>query len=383
MPSSAALPVARTAQVLQQALDSFPEVLAGTSVALALLKGGVLHFVTQAMPLADDTWAAMARELDFSAEQSWSRADQPDARELVVGLHVGDEVSGFLFARRATTFTASEQALLHLTGQGVASVIENGRLRSNLLDLFDEYMSPEVAQTLLRQGGGSQMGGQTVDISVLFADLRGFTALAERLQPAETVALLNRYFALAAPAIVENGGTVSAYIGDAVMGLFGAPLPQPEHPLLAARAALALQRGIAEMVADNPELPRFRVGVATGPATVGSLGSPRRRVFTAIGDTVNLAARLETAAQPGSIVISAETYATIRSFASVQPMEPLTVKGKQAPVTAYELLSLREDSEQLVGSGTLIITAEELAAASGGLTGGAATHPTGDHRSDG
>ncbi|HUG85145.1 MAG TPA: hypothetical protein VMM13_11300, partial [Euzebya sp.] len=91
----------------------------------------------------------------------------------------------------------------------------------------------------------------------------------------------------------------------------------------------------------------------------------------------------ETAAQPGSIVISAETYATIRSFASVQPMEPLTVKGKQAPVTAYELLILREDSEQIVGSGTLIITAEELAAASGGLTGGAATHPSGDHRSDG
>lgn len=383
MPSSAALPVSRTAQVLRQALDDFPDVLAGTDVALALLKGGVLHFVTEAMPLADHTWIAMARELDVTETRSWPPAAQPDDRELVVGLHVGDEVSGFLIARRATRFTAIEQTLLRLTGQRIASVIENGRLRSSLLDLFDEYMSPDVAQTLMRQGGGSQMGGETVDVTVLFADLRGFTALAERLRPAETVALLNRYFALAAPAIVENGGTVSAFIGDAVMGLFGAPLPQPEHPLLAARAALALQRAVAEMIAGNPELPLFRVGVATGPATVGSLGSPRRRAFTAIGDTVNLAARLESAAEPGSIVISDETYATIRSFASVRPMEPLEVKGKQAPVTAYELLNLREDSDRLVGTGTLTITAEELAAAPRGVTGGASAGPSGDPRSDG
>lgn len=370
MSSSAALPVSRSAAVLQQALDDFRDVLGDTSIALALLKGGVLYFVTQPLPPDEATWAAMARELEGPAQAAGTPLDPAHANELVVGLDVGDDVAGFLIARRSIGFTATEQALLRLTGQRVASVIENGRLRSSLLDLLDEYMSPEVAQTLLHQQGGSQMGGQTLDVSVLFADLRGFTALAERLEPAATVALLNRYFALAAPAIVENGGTVSAFIGDAVMGLFGAPLPQPEHPLLAARAALALQRGIADMIAENPDLPRFRVGVATGPATVGSLGSPRRRAFTAIGDTVNLAARLETAAEPGGIVISEETYATIRSFASVRALEPLVVKGKQAPVTAYELLNLREGSEKLVGSGTLIITAEELAAAARGQAEG-------------
>lgn len=380
MHASAALPVSRTAKVLQQTLDDFPDALAGIDAALVLLKDGVLHFVTEAMPLDDDTWTAMAHELDApTTGTASSPAGQPGVSELVVRLHVGDEVSGFLIARRPASFTPAEQALLRLTGQRIAAVIENGRLRSGLLDLFDEYMSADVAQTLLKQGGRSQMDGQTLDVSVLFADLQGFTAMAERLHPAETVALLNRYFALAAPAIVENGGTVSAYIGDAVMGLFGAPLPQPEHPLLAARAALALQRRVAEMIAENPELPQLRVGVATGPATVGSMGSPRRRVFTAIGDTVNLASRLETAAEPGSIVISAETHATIRSFASVRALEPLAVKGKSAPVTAYQLLELRDDSEQLVGSDTLIIRAEELAAASRGLTGGAPDGATGGH----
>lgn len=352
---ASALPISQAADVLRQTIGIGTDVMQGASVALALVRAGVLYFVTEPLVPSTATWETMARLQAPGPETALSGSTAPDPTELVVGLRVGEDVVGFLIARRAVGFSTTEQWLLRITGQRLASAIENGRLRSHLHELLDEYMSPEVAQTLLRDGATAQLGGQTVDVTVLFADLRGFTALAERLEPAAVVTLLNRYFALATPAIVENGGTVSAFIGDAVMGLFGAPLAQPEHPLLAAKAALTIQKGIADLVAHDPDLPRFRIGIATGPATVGNLGSPRRRAFTAIGDTVNLAARLETVAEPGSIVISQETYATIRAFARVRGLDHLVVKGKAAPVTAYELLGLREGSDELVGLRTMTI----------------------------
>jgi adenylate cyclase len=185
-----------------------------------------------------------------------------------------------------------------------------------------------------------------VEVSALFADLRGFTAFAERSSPQDVVAMLNRYFGLATPSVLAEGGTIVQFIGDALLALFNAPARQPDHALRAARAALAMQRAIDEVVADNADWPRFRIGINTGPAVVGNIGSLQMRSFNATGDAVNVASRLESIAQPGQVVIGGQTAAAIRDVADLQPLGDLQVKGRQELVTAYVLTGLRERADR-------------------------------------
>jgi class 3 adenylate cyclase len=182
-------------------------------------------------------------------------------------------------------------------------------------------------------------------VSVLFADLRGFTSFSERASPHDVVAMLNRYFAVAVPVVLAEGGTISQFMGDAIMVLFNAPSRQPDHALRAARAGLGLQSAIEEIVAEPGDWPRFRVGINTGPVVVGNIGSAELRNFTAIGDTANLASRLETSAPEGEVVIGPRTYELIRDVALVRPLGPLRVKGKAEPIAAYVLTGLRLDLE--------------------------------------
>ena len=144
-------------------------------------------------------------------------------------------------------------------------------------------------------------------MTVLFADLRGFTTFSERTDPAAVVTLLNTYFGGVVPVILGEGGTVIQFIGDAIMAVFNAPTLQDDHALRAARASLAFQRVVDRLAEGHPDWPRFRVGIATGPALVGNVGSDEVRSYSAIGDTVNLAARLESWAQVGHVVISSAT----------------------------------------------------------------------------
>jgi class 3 adenylate cyclase len=187
------------------------------------------------------------------------------------------------------------------------------------------------------------LGGATVDVSVLFADLRGFTSFSERASPQDVVTMLNRYFGVAVPVVLAEGGTISQFMGDAIMVLFNAPTRQPDHALRAARAGLGLQTAIDAIAAGHDSWPRFRVGINTGPVVVGNIGSAEQRNFTAIGDTANLASRLETSAEEGQVVIGPRTYDLIRDVAVVRPLGPLQVKGKEAPVEAYVLTGLRLD----------------------------------------
>jgi class 3 adenylate cyclase len=203
-------------------------------------------------------------------------------------------------------------------------------------------MAPSVATALLADPAQAALGGARTDITVLFADLRGFTTFSGRTSPEEVVALLNRYFGVAAPLILQQGGTIDKFVGDALMALFNTPTRQPDHALRAARAARAMQSAIEQLAADKDGWPRFRVGINSGPAVVGNIGSAELRNFTAIGDTVNMASRLETSAESGQIVIGATTYVQIRDVAVVQPLGGIQVKGKDEPVDAYVLLGLRE-----------------------------------------
>jgi class 3 adenylate cyclase len=217
------------------------------------------------------------------------------------------------------------------------SVRERDRAFEVVRRLFGQYLSPQIARALLKDPGQARLGGENRDITALFADLQGFTPFTEAHPPAETVRLLNRYFSAVVPVIFANGGTIIQFAGDAIVAVFNAPLDQPRHALAAAHTALAMQEAIEAIVREDAALPRFRVGVASGAALVGNVGSEEFRNFVAHGDTVNLAARLQTGAQAGQVVVSSSTYALIRDLARVRPLGRFSVKGKSEEVEAFVL----------------------------------------------
>ena len=205
--------------------------------------------------------------------------------------------------------------------------------------LLHQYLSPDVAQVLINEPARANLGGEAVEVTVLFADLQGFTPFAERTPPADVVAMLNVAFGEAVPAIFAQGGTIIQFVGDAVVAVFNAPVRQHDHALRAARAALALQASTARLPAPA-DSPRFRVGLNTGPALVGNIGSAELRNFVAIGDTTNLAARLQTFAAPGTVVIGQRTRNMLGDAARVRDLGEPELKGKSAVGKIYELVRL-------------------------------------------
>jgi class 3 adenylate cyclase len=224
-----------------------------------------------------------------------------------------------------------------LAGQ-LSVAVENARMYHDLDRLFRQYLSPDVAAALLADPAQAALGGEEREITVLFADLQGFTAFSEQREPTEVVQMLNRYFGLAVPIMLAERGTVAHFIGDALMVLFNAPIPQPDHATAAARAALAASKALRVEAAAHPGWPNVRIGINTGPALIGNIGGEDVRSFTAIGDAVNLASRLESLAPPGAVVIGERTRELLASDVPVRSLGTVAVKGKQAPVEAFLLL---------------------------------------------
>lgn len=218
-----------------------------------------------------------------------------------------------------------------------AFVRERARAFAAVHRLFGQYLSPQIVRSLLSDPGRAALGGENREVTALFADLEGFTPFTESRSPHETVLALNRYFSAVVPVIFANGGTIIQFAGDAIVAVWNAPIEQPRHALAAARTALAMQRAIEAIVTEDPSLPRFRVGIATGAALVGNIGSEELRNYVAHGDAVNLAARLQTGAIAGQVVVSAPTYALIRDLATVRPLGRFAVKGKSEEVEAFVL----------------------------------------------
>lgn len=224
--------------------------------------------------------------------------------------------------------------------------------RRRVTDTFGRFVSAEVRDAIvdmaLRDPDLIRPGGRQMEISVLFADIRGFTTMSENLSPQEVVEILNRYLDSMEEQVFRHGGTLDKYTGDGMMVLFGAPLEQPDHAQRAVKAALAMQRAAAEVSRRRGDVEWqvvYGIGITTGPAVVGHIGSQRRFDYTAIGDTVNLAARLEGIAPPGVILINQATREAVKEIAVVEELEPVKVKGKAKPVTVYSVLGLRESNE--------------------------------------
>jgi adenylate cyclase len=192
------------------------------------------------------------------------------------------------------------------------------------------------------------------EVSVVIADLAGYTSFTEQNASEEVAAMLNAYFGRIIPHMERSGGEVHQIVGDEVMVIFGKDDAASDHSLLAARAALDLQRSAERTAAGHPDWPRFRVGVSSGEVHAGLVGAGRgHRKHGVVGDVVNLASRLQAAAPVGSVLIGEETFRALGSRATVEPVPPMTVKGKREPVRAYVLLGLdaeRGDREPAVHS---------------------------------
>jgi adenylate cyclase len=229
--------------------------------------------------------------------------------------------------------------------QGVTIVLEDltekKRLEA-LTGLFERMVSPAVIKQL--DPNQLQLGGKRTNITTLFADMRGFTRFAETISPEELVSVLNLYLAGAIEAILIEQGTLDKFMGDAVMAFFNAPIPQEDHTLRAVRAALQIQRAQEEI---NQTLPAhlhlsFGVGIHYGEAVLGLIGSQERLDYTAIGDSVNTAKRLQENSKPGQILISVEAYQRVQEQIQVRPIPPILPKGKTQPVEVYEVIGLRK-----------------------------------------
>ena len=221
----------------------------------------------------------------------------------------------------------------------VGACIEKKRLRDQQKELVRRFAAPEVAQDL--QSSGFALGGKRVQGSVLFSDIRGFTSLAETQPPEETIELLNTYYTLMFDAIGGHGGIVSQIAGDGLMAIFGAPLPLMDHCDAAVRTAIEMIELIrlfgAEQAAAGKPAIRIGIGIASGDMVAGYTGTNERATYTCIGDTVNLAARLEqhTKEAGRAILIDAATRSGLRDQVAVEALGAVTVRGKAHAVDVF------------------------------------------------
>ena len=217
--------------------------------------------------------------------------------------------------------------------------------KRRITNTFERYVAPEIVREILREGtGGLELGGKLTRIAVLFVDVRGFTPMSERLKPTQVVEILNCYLSLISDCILKNGGTLDKFVGDAAMAFWGAPLPQEDYVMHALKAAADMAEGSRalsqELLKRYGRTVSFGIGVHVGEAVVGNIGSAKRMDYTAIGDTVNTAARLEANAPAGTIYISrAVADEAGERIRTTSLGDTVKLKGKKE---GFEVLCLEE-----------------------------------------
>jgi adenylate cyclase len=209
-------------------------------------------------------------------------------------------------------------------------------------DIFGRYVHPNVVQQLIEDPQALNLGGETKEITVLFGDIRGYTRLSESMSPERVMNLLNGYWEKMVEAVWNQGGTITAFIADALMAIFNAPLAQEDHALRAVRAALGMRHAVLEYQRNIPQElhASFGFGINTGQAVVGNLGSGRMQNYTAIGDVVNVASRLQGNASDNDILLNHSTFLKVRQYVYVEKLPPLPVKNRTEPLDVFRLKGL-------------------------------------------
>lgn len=222
--------------------------------------------------------------------------------------------------------------------------------RRRTLEVFKKYVAPQVVEDLSKSGDFVlKLGGEKRDVAVLFVDIRGFTPLSESMEPEQVVAILNEYLALTTKSILDNRGTLDKFIGDATMAVFNAPFDLDDYVYAAVSAAWAIKTGSRELgerlYREFGKQVGFGVGVNCGPAVVGNIGCEFRMDYTAIGDTVNTAARLEANAKAEEILISEYVYEKLKDRIVTEPVGEIPLKGKSTKLMVYRVLDIHKGSQ--------------------------------------
>jgi adenylate cyclase len=245
-------------------------------------------------------------------------------------------------------FTQDHLELMNAVAGQVSIAVESANTHKQLSRAalaraaYARFLPAHVVEQIVESPDSLKLGGVTQQITVLFADVVGFTTMSAKSHPEQVVEMLNRLFSVLTEIVFRHGGTLDKYIGDAIMALFGAPYVGDNDAQNAVNCALEMRDALVDINDDFAEIgfPRVNlsIGLNTGPATVGYIGSERRTDYTAIGDTVNLAARLQSAAKPGQIVISDKTAREIGDEFEVEPIGELKLKGYDREIDAYAVI---------------------------------------------
>jgi adenylate cyclase len=253
------------------------------------------------------------------------------------------------------------------TGITLYNVALERREKGEITRTFGRYVSPSIAKTILDaiDQGSLKLGGEERTVTVLFADARNFTGISERMNTPQLVSILNRYLSEIIKAALHYGGMINKFGGDSILVIWNVPIACPDHALLATRAAVRAQQAIKELQERAKNLPRmeFGIGINTGQAVAGNMGSADRLEYSVIGDAVNTAARLAGATPGGRVWIGANTFEIIADEVRAAPLEPLSLKGKHEAIRVYEVLDMPpagepESTPNLVSEGQGVISHE-------------------------
>jgi adenylate cyclase len=260
-------------------------------------------------------------------------------------------------------FNENDLDLLTALANYAAVAVERARLNQKIQaeekkrERLGRFLSPQVASRILAASDtqGSALGDPEVrEVSVLFADISGFTSVAEKMSPSAVALLLNDYLSRMTDVIFKYEGTLDKYMGDGIMAVFGAPLDMPDHAARAIKVALEMQDRIAEWNAERREGPelRVRIGINSGKAVAGEIGSVNKMEYTVLGDTVNTASRLESSvAKPGSVVIGEQTRDGVGDEFECESLGRFSLKGKEKEVLAYKVRGINEDEPDTMPRG--------------------------------
>lgn len=251
------------------------------------------------------------------------------------------------------TLTVQSKDEIGVLAQSFNIMTQGLRDRERIKSTFARYVSDQVAERILREEDSLDLAGELRKVTVLFLDIRGFTSLAEYLHPREVVALLNDYYEIIVEIIFTNEGTVNKFIGDSIMAIYGAPSYIDYPELRGVVTAVTIQKAIGEFnwqrMQEGKPVVNFGIGVHSGEAIAGNIGSARRVEYTVIGRDVNLAQRIEAATREGQVLVSEPTYKKVAGLVEVQSKEPVFMKGILEPIPLYEVTGMKTSSfEQAV-----------------------------------
>lgn len=276
---------------------------------------------------------------------------------LYAPLKVGGKSIGALGVSNKVTsrfFNDHDQRLLMALADYAAIAIENARLlqqveqtkeqeKRQIRGLFERYVAPSVVEKLVAQPDAIMLGGVRQRVTILFADIRGFSDFSTRVTPEALVDVLNRHIAVAAEAIRAEEGTLDKFLGDAVMAYFNAPLSQPDHALRAVRAAWRICHAVEDSHSQISPTTRlqFGIGISTGEVLVGNIGAPQLMSFTVIGDAVNVSRCLQEHAHGGQILICQRVHDLVQDYVETQPVGEVEIKGHPQPEPVFEVVAVR------------------------------------------